>query len=151
MTDLVPVIGTGAWLFLAIMSVAVVWWKLSRTPMHFRGLAPDHYDWLEAELRAEALLREMLSDDEYRRLAREGFLEVRSPNLPGRVYHIPRHQGRVHVYERGRPVMKLCVQPTKPIPDADIVVMHKLMIEGNEHEYLRVANRFGYDTYHYYR
>ena len=28
------------------------------------------------------------------------------------------------------------------IPDGDAVLMHKLMIEGNEEEYLRIANRF---------
>ena len=27
------------------------------------------------------------------------------------------------------------------VPDHDTVVMHKLMIEGNEREYLRIANR----------
>jgi hypothetical protein len=38
--------------------------------------------------------------------------------------------------------MALCVQPIDPVPDGDVVMMHKLMIEGNEEEYLRIANRF---------
>ena len=32
------------------------------------------------------------------------------------------------------------------VPDADVVVMHKLMIEGNEREYLRRANYFDRQT-----
>jgi hypothetical protein len=48
----------------------------------------------------------------------------------------------VKVYEGGVPIMALCVQPVDPVPDGDVVLMHKLMIEGNEEEYLRIANRF---------
>ena len=38
--------------------------------------------------------------------------------------------------------MALCVQPLGPLPDGDVVRMHKLMSEANEEEYLRIANRF---------
>ena len=41
---------------------------------------------------------------------------------------------QVKVYEGGVPVMALCVQSMEPIPDGDAVLMHKLMIEGNEGE-----------------
>lgn len=99
-------------------------------------------DWREAQERAELLLRELLSEEEYRQLNRRGYLEVASPSRPRRVYRIPRHQGQVKVYEGGVPIMALCVQSVEPIPDGDAIVMHKLMIEGNESEYLRVANRF---------
>lgn len=99
-------------------------------------------DWREAQERAEALLRDLLSEDDYRNLNRRGYLEVPSPSRPRRIYRVPRHQGQVKVYEGGVPVMALCVQSIEPIPDGDVVLMHKLMIEGNEAEYLRVANRF---------
>ena len=99
-------------------------------------------DWREAQERAEALLRSLLTEDEYRQLNRRGFLEVASPSRPRRVYRIPRHQGQVKVYEGGVPILALCVQSIEPIPDGDVVLMHKLMIEGNEDEYLRIANRF---------
>jgi hypothetical protein len=39
--------------------------------------------------------------------------------------------------------MRLCVQSVEPIPDGDAILMHKLMIEGDEAAYLRIANRFG--------
>jgi hypothetical protein len=99
-------------------------------------------DWREAQERAEQMLRDVLAEDEYRQLCRRGYLEVPSRTRPRRVYRIPRHQGQVKVYEGGVPIMALCVQPVDPVPDGDVVMMHKLMIEGNEEEYLRIANRF---------
>jgi len=38
--------------------------------------------------------------------------------------------------------MRLCVGPVDPLPDADVVLIHKLMIEANEDEYLKAANVF---------
>lgn len=99
-------------------------------------------DWRQAQERAERLLQETLSEEEYRQLNRRGYLEVPSPSRARRSYRVPRHQGQVKVLEEGVPVMALCVQSVEPIPDGDAVLMHKLMIEGNEEEYLRVANRF---------
>ena len=96
----------------------------------------------EAEARAEALLRELLSEAEYRQLARDGYLAVPSPAHPDRTYRVPRDGGQVRVYEGDRPVMGLCVQPAAPLPGGDVVLLHKLLIEGDEPAYLRVANRF---------
>lgn len=100
----------------------------------------------EAEQRAETLLKTLLNSDQYSHLVRKGYIEVQSSMFPYRTYRIPRHRGSVEVYEMGRLVMSLCVQPTETVPDADVVVMHKLMIEGNEREYLRRANYFDRQT-----
>lgn len=96
--------------------------------------------WREAEERAEALIRAVLSDAEYAKLKRDGYLEVASPNYPERVYRIPFGPGTVTVLEGGRCVARLCVYSTTPIPEKEAVVVHKLMIEGNEQDYLRAAN-----------
>ena len=82
-----------------------------------------------------------MSAREFQQLTRRGYLEVRSPTFPGRVYLVPERQGPVTVCEQGRPIMRLCVQCVERVPDHDAVAMHKLMIEANEQEYLRVANR----------
>ncbi len=95
-----------------------------------------------AERRAELLLSEMLTDQERAQLRQYGYLDVHSPSLPQRVYRVPRRPGKIQVLDDGRLVMSLCVQPTSVVPDADVLLMHKLMIEGNEAEYLSVANRF---------
>jgi len=93
-----------------------------------------------AEERSRALLRELLSEHEYLQLTRHGYVDVPSPSRATRVYRIPGRAGRVRIYEDGRPVAELCVQPAKPLPANDVIVLHKLMIEANERGYLARAN-----------
>jgi hypothetical protein len=95
-----------------------------------------------AERRARALLREMLSDAEYEQWKRCGYVEVRSPTRAHRVYRIPGTGGRVRVYERGVTAMELCLQPIDPLPPSDLVLLHKLLIESDEQDYLATANQF---------
>lgn len=95
-----------------------------------------------AEARARDLLRRQLGDAEYERLVKRGYLEIASPTIPGRTYRVPYFQGVVDVIEDGVLTMRLCVVPTRWVPDPDIVIMHKLLIEGDEGRYLRIANRF---------
>lgn len=99
-------------------------------------------DRISAEHRAHQLMREMLTATQYQQLTRHGYVEVGSPTIANRVYRIPGGGGLVRVYEQGRAVMDLCLQSVDPLPDGDVVVMHKLMIEGNEEEYLAKANHF---------
>lgn len=99
-------------------------------------------DRISAEHRAHQLMREILSAAQYQQLSRHGYVEVASPAIPHRVYRIPGAGGLVRVYEQGHAVMDLCLQPVDPLPDGDVVIMHKLMIEGNEQEYLAKANHF---------
>lgn len=137
------------WLLFVLLIISLLWWRLSRSVTYdYRAL--DRRVWglprtyrvrPEADRRAEALLQDVLCAEDYQQLCRRGYLEVRSPGFPNRVYLIPETQGPVTVYEGGRPIMRLCVQCVERVPDADTVVMHKLMIEANEREYLRVANR----------
>ncbi len=97
-----------------------------------------------AEKRADELLRACLGEEEYGRLATAGYLEVPSSLQPDRLYRIPKRRGPVAVYERGTPIMALCVQPVEPLPRGDTVLLHKLLIEGDEERYLRVARPLPY-------
>jgi hypothetical protein len=141
-------------MFAAIALAIVVFWLLfySRIPYRYPlgnrhpAFARYYVNKQEAEQRAETLLKGLLNSDQYNHLVRKGYIEVQSGMYPYRTYRIPRHRGSVEVYEMGRLVMSLCVQPTETVPDADVVVMHKLMIEGNEREYLRRANYFDRQT-----
>lgn len=92
--------------------------------------------------RAEALLRELLDEHEYQQVRKQGYVEVVSPSNAQRIYRIPRFLGRVSVYEGGHVVRELCIHPVELIPSADVVVMHKLMIQGDEERYLALANQF---------
>ena len=129
----------GIWLLFLLLAI----YYLSQSPdgrvSRLRESVSEH---LSAESRAKALLREMLTENQYQQLIKFGYLEVLSPSIDYRVYRIPGSGGLVKVFERGSPVMELCLQPAEPLPDGDVVVMHKLMIEANEQEYLQKANHF---------
>jgi hypothetical protein len=96
--------------------------------------------WRESEARAEILVRSVLTADEYDRLQRNGYLDIPSPGYPQRFYRVPSGAGTVSVIEAGRCVGRLCVYSTAPIPERETVVVHKLMIEGSECDYLDQAN-----------
>ncbi len=129
----------GIWLLFLLLAI----YYLSQSPdgrvSRLRESVSEH---LSAESRAKALLREMLTENQYQQLIKFGYLEVPSPSIEYRVYRIPQAGGLVKVFERGSAVMELCLQPAEPLPDGDVVVMHKLMIEANEQEYLQKANHF---------
>lgn len=97
-----------------------------------------------ARQRAEQLLAELLTEAELRQLKTHGYLDVRSPSCPDRVYRVYHGGGPVQVREAGRASVLLCVQPQVYLPEADVVLMHKLLIEGAERTYLRTANVVGW-------
>ena len=99
-------------------------------------------EWSNAQLRADMLLEELLTTSEYQQLNERRYLEVVSPSNPERAYRLPRAPGRVAVFERGVHIENLCVQPVDQVPEGDIILTHKLMIEGSEQEYLRLAVHF---------
>ena len=101
----------------------------------------SYLKWSAANRRANELLRSVLTRQQYRHLMRRGYLDIPSPRDPGCVYRVPRSQGLVGVIEQGRRKASLCLQPVEWVPDADMVVMHKLMIEADEETYLRTANK----------
>jgi hypothetical protein len=133
----------GVWLLCLLLTVRFVACLTAERDDAWRDPSPGIHT---AEGRARAMLREMLSDTEFEQLVEYGYLEVASPTRPQRVYRIPGLAGRVRVYDHGREVVELCLQPTEPLPDSDLVLMHKLMILGNEGEYLAKANHFAPGT-----
>lgn len=148
MADLLPV-AVGSALVLAASFLMVRWgWRFLGARL---GLAISRYrEAREAERRADLLLRDVLTPPEYASLAELGYLDVRSRCFPSRVYRVPRDGGLIILRERGRVVGGLCVQPTVALPVADVVAMHKLMIEGAETEYLRRANQLSVGTLYRY-
>jgi hypothetical protein len=149
-----PLVSGAIWLAVIGVSFALLWWRATRSPEIWavragprrgpalmRPVSRSYRVRVEAERRAEQLLKDILPEPDFAQLTRRGFLEVRSPTFPTRTYLIPERQGPVTVYEHGRPIMRLCIQCVERVPDHDTVAMHKLMIEGNEQEYLRIANR----------
>jgi len=111
-------------------------------PMLWLILQPYFKGWSRAERRAADLLRDILTPEQVRQLLCQGYLDVPSPTEPRRVYRVPRVKGYVQVVQNGRAIMRLCIQPVECLPDADVVVLHKLMIEANEENYLQKANKY---------
>jgi hypothetical protein len=125
-----------------VLSLAIILLTARGSLSCFMRLAEPWREHLSAEHRARLLLREMLAPAEYQQLIRFGYLEVPSPKIEHRTYRIPGAGGLVKVFDRGSAVMELCLQPAEPLPDGDVIVLHKLMITANEDEYLAKANRF---------
>ncbi|GAC1648168.1 MAG: hypothetical protein NVS4B12_16410 [Ktedonobacteraceae bacterium] len=115
---------------------------LAIAPMLWLIFQPYLKGWSHAERRAADLLRDILTPEQVRQLLWCGYLEVPSPTEPQRIYRVPRAKGYVQVVENGRAIMRLCLQPVECLPDADVVVLHKLMIEANEEMYLQKANKY---------
>lgn len=98
--------------------------------------------------RAEALLRDSVTAEQYQHLLNYGYLEMASGLYPNRRYRIPRDRRRVQVFEicetnLGHQLQKLgelCVIACEPMPDADLVLTHKWLIEADEQKYLSIAN-----------
>ncbi|HET8913963.1 MAG TPA: hypothetical protein VFN23_20990 [Ktedonobacteraceae bacterium] len=122
------------WIFVALAISPMLWLLLQP---HLKG-------WSRAERRAAELLHAVLTPEQYHQLTWRGYLEVPSPTEPQRIYRVPRNRGYIQVIENGHAVMRICVQPVENLPDADIIVLHKLMIEGNEETYLQKANKYFY-------
>jgi hypothetical protein len=105
------------------------------------------FEWLfrrtDAGRRAEALVRRVLSDAERAQLRRDGFLEIRSGLVAGRRYRIPRRGSPVASLEPDGRVVYLCLQPSTPVAESELIVVHKLLLEGAEADYWQRANRVG--------
>jgi hypothetical protein len=109
---------------------ATAWWR--------RRLAERR-----ARRQAEDLVRHVLSDAEYAQLRREGFIEVRSRRVPGRGYRIPAGGSPVAALEPDGRLVYLCLQPALPVPPQELVLIQKLLLEGDEDEFWQRANRVG--------
>jgi hypothetical protein len=130
-------------MFVTLIAMMVVMFRISSVLTLSPYFRSRIWPWLRtrswwpvpAERTAEALLRRLLGLN--------GYLEVPSREYPGRMYRIPRGPGQVQVVEHGRVTERLCVQPAAVgLPEADVVLMHKLLLESDERRYLLTANHF---------
>lgn len=94
-----------------------------------------------ADRHSRELMRAVLSEEEYGQILQRGFIDIPSPTIAERVYRVPRARGLVRVIEKEKLKACLCLQTLEWVPDADLVVMHKLMIEADEATYLQTANK----------
>jgi hypothetical protein len=82
------------------------------------------------EYNALMTLREMISETDFRKYLKYGFLNVNGKN--GRVYQIFRDKSHTKVFENGRLKEEICVRLTTGVPYTDNVIAFKVMIETSE-------------------
>ena len=94
-----------------------------------------------ADERAEQLLRAFLSPEQRKHLDEMSAFLVQSESE--RVYRIKRGRSRniEELDENGKIVARLCAHPSELVPDPDTMLAQKIMLESNEDEFLRIANR----------
>jgi hypothetical protein len=89
-------------------------------------------------------LREQITEEEWRRYIKNGFLSVKGAS--GKIYQLPRGAGyspHVKVWENGALVAEICAYITDDsIPPTDRVLAFKAMIEADEGELWRRGNVF---------
>jgi hypothetical protein len=102
-------------------------------------LGPDGSEQDAAWRRAESLLSDSLTAEQYAGYRARGYVEVASRLYPGRRYRVDGWRP-VSVYDKGQFVGAVCIRPREHIPGPDVVLARKLMIEGAESEFLRSGN-----------
>ena len=97
-----------------------------------------------ANKRAEELLTFMLDEDQKKRYAADRCFEVVAGNTGERRRYLVKYgwAGNVEqIDENGRQVARFCIHPRNIVPVPDNMLAQKLMLESNEEEFLRIANR----------
>jgi hypothetical protein len=97
----------------------------------------------EANDKAEELLRSMLTQEQLGQLDAMAAFEVTTERAK---YRIKRgRSGNVkELNVDGQVVASYCIHPRERVPDADTMLAQKLMLESDEAEFLRIANRTQY-------
>lgn len=91
------------------------------------------------ELVAIETLREEITESEFRKYMKFGFINVYG--LSGKIYQIFRNQTHVKVWEHGKVIEEVCVYiPDSTVPPTDKVIAFKVMIETDELEFKLCGN-----------
>lgn len=95
-----------------------------------------------ASSKARSLLLENLDPDQRTSFERGSTFEVLSRDGK-RIYQVRYGTaGNVFLMKNGRPVKRFCIHPADSnIPTEDVMLVQKLMIEGAEDEFVRIANK----------
>jgi len=150
------------WVITALASLmlwGVLWYDRSKTSLGF--LSSQVLSLWGSQLwrsqtpivRAERLLRQGMTRQEYELLLYFGYLEIPSKLYPTLFYRILRKR-RVHVYDlcdtgMGQHYQKLgelYAVTHEPLPDADSFLLHKWLIEADEQAYLDSAHWVGHSV-----
>ena len=85
-------------------------------------------------------LREMISETEFRKYLKYGFVLV--PGKSGNVYQVFRNDSHTRVWRGGKVIEEICVRISYGVkaPTTDNVIAFKTMIEADEKEFKKIGN-----------
>ena len=90
------------------------------------------------EIVALESLRETVSEDEWKRYIKRGFILVRGSN--GREYQLFRDKWHAKVRVKGKVVAEICSRLSSTVPPTDNVIAFKTMIEVDENQFEKAGN-----------
>jgi hypothetical protein len=94
-----------------------------------------------AEQKALDTLREMISESDYRKYIKHGFLMVRGSDRD--MYQVFRTQSHTKVWRDGKVIEEICVRiKNSNVPPTDNVIAFKTLIEINSEAFKLMGNRF---------
>jgi len=97
------------------------------------------YHYPKNEWTAIETLREMISESNFRKYLKYGFILVKGQS--GRIYQVFRKRAHTKVWVSGSVVEEICAYiPDKSIPDTDKVIAFKTIIEASEEEFKKLGN-----------
>lgn len=85
-------------------------------------------------------LREVISESEFRKYVKYGFVLVKGQS--GDVYQVFRNRSHTKVWRGGKVIEEICVRINYDVkaPPTDNVIAFKTMIEANEEEFKKMGN-----------
>lgn len=102
---------------------------------------------VEAEKRAEELLRQYLTPDQWATWQEHRWFDV---VVDGWTYRIRRNQKVMRFDQDGHLEAEYCIQPTEALPDADVALSQYLSVTLDTKRFLETANRwFGRDDIYF--
>ncbi len=112
-------------------------------PKRTAGYGFTHADYAEARRRAREVARSTLGEETWRRLQRQGYLDLPSQRIPGMVYRL-RVGRRIEVLCPPGVVSPwpwdfLCINPTYPLPEEEFFAQLYLYVRDREDIVLKVA------------
>jgi len=116
-------------------------WQVPETDAQRQAREAERAREVEARVRAEALLRDCLTAEQAAQLLHADAFELLTAS--GRRYRVRR--GRAGNVERleltGHPTRRYCLHPADAaVPEADVMLAQKLLLESDEDAFLRIAN-----------
>lgn len=102
----------------------------------------EHFNISETEQKALETLREMVTEEEFKKYLRYGFVPVKGKS--GDTYQVFRNQAHTKVWRGGQVIEEICVRIHYAIkaPPTDNVIAFMTMISADEDEFKKMGNRY---------